>query len=205
MNTKVLAVVGMTGMAFVASANAEIVLGSFELNENKSFERIFESMSVSLGMVKNGIPTPSNRVFLAENLQLTTADIGTTWVTDPATMEVMRTEMLDSDTRDLFGIMVTLPSLKGGFGVSYFEGPSEGQFPGLGLDLALLASQTDEIRVTLQSFSYDSPGSDPNGDGIWTEYTTSYLFEFVSVPAPSSAALLLTGGVLAGRRKRREG
>lgn len=61
----------------------------------------------------------------------------------------------------------------------------------VGVDLAeyTIESVTRTIRVLL-----DSPGSDPNGDGIWTDIDISTAFEiYGTIPEPSSLVVLAIG------------
>lgn len=71
-----------------------------------------------------------------------------------------------------------------------------------GVDLAgyTIESVTRTITVLL-----DSPGSDPNGDGIWTDIDISTVFEiYGTIPEPSSLVVLAigAGGLLLRHRAR---
>jgi hypothetical protein len=57
--------------------------------------------------------------------------------------------------------------------------------------------QINRIQLALDQFSIASPGSDPNGDGKWTDVSATLTFTFcgVPVPEPSTFALLAIGAV----------
>ncbi len=72
-----------------------------------------------------------------------------------------------------------------------------------GVDLAgyTIESVTRTITVLL-----DSPGSDPNGDGIWTDIDISTVFEiYGTIPEPSSLVVLAlaSAGLFVRRRRKR--
>jgi PEP-CTERM motif len=63
-----------------------------------------------------------------------------------------------------------------------------------GIDLG--GFQIQRIDLTLNSLNFASPGSNPNGDGIWTDYSWNATVSFIGilpVPEPGSAAILSTG------------
>ena len=83
-----------------------------------------------------------------------------------------------------------------------------GVLGGNGVDLA--GFQIDKVGLRVDSLSIVSPGSNPNGDGQWTDTSgqISFLFEGVrAVPEPSTCALALAGltcgGYLVRRRRKR--
>lgn len=202
MNTKTLAVASVLSIA--TAGQAQTVVGSFQLVDQGGFGGLFDTMNVSLGMVKDLFPfEPTNLIFFEEDLEIGLSDVGTTWTSDTASMSLIRTELQDADSNDSFGVRVGL-ELPDGDEFVYFQTVLESEFPAFGLDLATIASETDEIRVTLLSFSTESPGRDLNGDGVWTDYAARYQFDFVSIPTPGVGAVLLCagGGVLVRRARR---
>jgi len=60
------------------------------------------------------------------------------------------------------------------------------------------------IGLTVHYLTFDTPGSNPNGDGIWTDYSYEVSTSFYGIPEPSTLLLLCLGGVIV-RRKRRGG
>ena len=61
-----------------------------------------------------------------------------------------------------------------------------------------LTELTRTISATL-----DSPGLDPNGDGIWTDYLITGTFEIWGVPEPGMLGLVGIGSILALSKRRR--
>lgn len=59
------------------------------------------------------------------------------------------------------------------------------------------------IEVFVNAMTFDSPGSDPNGDGNWTDYTYSVTFNFYEVPGPGVLALFALAVPYGLRRRRR--
>ena len=56
------------------------------------------------------------------------------------------------------------------------------------------------ISLTVNDLTFESPGSNPNGDGIWTDYTYDVTFEIWGVPEPSTLFLLGLGAVMLRKR-----
>src|SRR6267142_3555401 len=58
----------------------------------------------------------------------------------------------------------------------------------------LIGFQVQRIDLTLNSLVFNSPGSNPNGDGNWTDFNINGTLSFIGiVPEPSAAAILGTG------------
>ena len=72
-----------------------------------------------------------------------------------------------------------------------------------GIDFAGSTIQT--ILVETTTFDVFSPGSDPNGDGIWTDFHVLANVRIYGVPEPSTMLLLGTGllGVVGIARRRK--
>lgn len=71
---------------------------------------------------------------------------------------------------------------------------------GVDLNGLIIDSVTRTITVEL-----DSPGSDPNGDGIWTDFLVTGAYEIYGspIPEPASLSLLVVGSALALRKRKR--
>lgn len=190
MITKALATVCTLGLACVSPVFGDVVLGSTEIEFDASTLGVFDTVPMSFGMQAN-IVIP---LLFVEGQVIGSGDIGTMWVSDPTTTGLIREQWQDGDSIDVIGV----GGLVGGF--SAFVGAGESNFPARGLDLALIATQTDEIRVTLLSFSTEEIVPFPGAVG--TRVQSAFLFEFVSVPVPSGLALIGLGG-FAGTRRRR--
>ena len=75
---------------------------------------------------------------------------------------------------------------------------------GGGPDPDLSGYEIDYITQTL-TVSHDSPGKDLNGDGIWTDWSVSGVYEFYGnpvVPEPATLILLAFGGFAIVSRSR---
>ncbi len=191
-------VVVCLGLAIVGpSAEADTVLGSFQIHDSGGTMGVLDTMQVSYGVSSMGFPF--TYVFFAEDITIGAADVGTTWTSSPAATALILDQLRDAD-RDALGVKVALPPPWGGPPMESFVGIAEADFHSVGVDLDLVATRTDEIRVTLLSLSMDSPGSDPLGNGNWTDYADSYQFDFVEVPEPGAMALLAIGAFRARRR-----
>jgi hypothetical protein len=72
-----------------------------------------------------------------------------------------------------------------------------------GVDLGGFA--IDHVSLRFDSLEFVSPGSDPNGDGIWTEGSFSATFSVYGqpVPEPNSLAILSLGVVALWLRSKR--
>ena len=56
--------------------------------------------------------------------------------------------------------------------------------------------QVTEINLTVNSLTIDTPGSNPNGDGIWTDCVYDVTFSIYGIPEPSTLLLLGLGAVM---------
>jgi len=185
------------------SAQADTVVGSFDMLLNGGTWGIVDTLGIELGLVTNVIDpwNPANRILIASQPVLTASDVGSIWTSDPATMAQVLVNLQDSDDTDAFGVFGTAgdpgePNL-------YFTGTLESDFGLVGLDREDIASLTDYMRVTMISLSFNTPGDDPNGDGNWTNFESTFRFEFVSVPTPATIAPIAASGLLVFRRRRR--
>ncbi len=72
-----------------------------------------------------------------------------------------------------------------------------------GIDLG--GFQIQRIDLTLNSLTFASPGSNPVGDGIWTDYSWNITLSFIGVvPEPSTAAILGCGLLVLVFRRRQK-
>ncbi|WP_052672331.1 PEP-CTERM sorting domain-containing protein [Aliterella atlantica] len=66
----------------------------------------------------------------------------------------------------------------------------------------------DSLTITIDSFAPDSPGQNPNGDGIWTDYSAKYSLSVQGRPVPEPDTSLGLGiaagfGILFARKLKR--
>lgn len=61
--------------------------------------------------------------------------------------------------------------------------------------------QVTEISLTVNSLTIDTPGRNPNGDGIWTDYFYDVTFTIHGIPEPATLLLLAFGMVVLRRKQ----
>jgi hypothetical protein len=146
---------------------------------------------------------------LFESTLFTTADIGTTVYTDAASDPDFTTFVgyLTNGASDTFGRWEYFNGGPGGGGSGGPESMTFGSVPGgNGIDLA--GFTIDRIGLRLDALTLNSPGSNPNHNGIWTDVSGSYTLLFQEdvpdpVPEPATLSLVATGLAMAVRRRRR--
>jgi len=199
MNGKRLLAVAAMGLAIGGSAQGETIVETFlfPLGGSGSMEQTsFPAIGVG---VTDGVGFSPERYFptsspSSELIEISQSDVGMSWTSDPVLSALILAQFQDDDLNDSLAIFQE--AFPGGpiFSVGFVEAV----FPSMGLDLAIIASQMDFLRVTLEHFDTEAPNAEHPD---WT-YSAGFLFEFVSVPAPSAAAPLLIGGAFAARRRR---
>jgi len=193
--------IAIISLACLSTANAETLVGSLTVNTSGGARAVFESLTLGWGLWIDGMgELPENRLFIVPDSEIGVAHVGTTWTADSAVTTKILEQFADDDSIDALGHHSIIQSQQFGDFESYSETP-EWIFPNVGLDLEQLASQTDEIRLTLLSFSTESPGDDPWGDGFWTDWQMQYRFDFVTIPSPGTFIILAP--LLATTRRRR--
>ena len=74
----------------------------------------------------------------------------------------------------------------------------------------LIGYSISRIELHLDELTVDSPGDDPNGDGIWTDYSDEVTITFHGermgdvIPEPATLSLLGFGALALVRRRRRK-
>lgn len=61
--------------------------------------------------------------------------------------------------------------------------------------------QVTEISLTVNSLTIDTPGRNPNGDGIWTDCVYDVTFTIYGIPEPATLLLLAFGMVVVRRKQ----
>lgn len=100
-------------------------------------------------------------------------------------------------------IVFSLSSSPGSGGPIYSESEL---FAGVGTGPDLIGYQIQSFGLHNDSLSFQTPGSNPGGDGNWTDWSGQATLGIygIQVPEPSSAAvILLGGGILFYLRKHR--
>jgi hypothetical protein len=131
-----------------------------------------------------------------------TSDVGETFTQSPVTSPHfdLFASLLTSGTDDFLIIWVHFPDIVGGSGGT---GSLESQWLNKFIQTEtadFYGWQVTEISLTINSLTIDTPGSNPNGDGIWTDYVYDVTFTIYGIPEPATL-LLLAFGMLVVRRK----
>jgi hypothetical protein len=144
---------------------------------------------------------------LFPDLHLGQAQVGTTFFADASDGEGFA-RAVASLTDGLPGVIYFGYPSSGGSPFHTYAGPYESQVFASdplgtgGVDLSGL--RIDRIGFRLGQIALDSPGSNPNGDGVWTDYRVdaTLIIEGEPLPEPGAVSLLgLACAVLIARRK----
>lgn len=190
---KLLGAATIAAASLTASASADVVLGSVELFFGFSSETTDPGIVLGLGLIVDGNSLdPANRLFVMDQVYVTSADVGTTWKGDGDLVEAIRGQLSDDDLADGLGFYAYL-------GQSDISGFVEEEFLGDDLDFELIVANMDEMHVTLTMYTHQEkayPG--------WSDYFFRVRYDFVqrSVPAPGALALLGVAGLMGKRRRR---
>jgi hypothetical protein len=139
---------------------------------------------------------------LFDDIILTLGDVGRTFMasTDGYSDLDGFAERLTNGVDELFGVGSKIRvGLGGGSGISFW---SESEFfasflPPGAVDFS--GHLIDEVTLTLDALTLDTPGSDPNGDGLWTDITAEITVTVI--PEPGTLLLLGLGGLALMRRR----
>jgi len=133
---------------------------------------------------------------------VSTSDVGKTFIQSSVTSPRfdLFASLLTSGTDDFLIIWKHFPDIVGlGSGTGSFESQWLNKF--IQTETAdFYGWQVTEISLTINSLTIDSPGSDPVGDGIWTDCTYDITFTIYGIPEPATL-LLLAFGIVVVRRK----
>jgi hypothetical protein len=190
--------------AVASSASAEL-LGTHTISHSGGGPRLATAMAFAFGWGEDP-PGIVDRLF--EDVPVTLADVGHTFAateqTDPhfATIAAGLTDGTSEGV--ISGQQVRF--------YSYFYpdggGGSHGGPESIFLDdpdlIDFHGFQITEIDLTIDAFTLTSPGWDPNGDGIWTDYNATVTVSVIGVPIPEPNSLLLFGLSLASALGRRQ-
>ena len=142
---------------------------------------------------------PTDSVVPSLEIVFTLADVGTTIVVNnDGSIDDLVAFMTDG-INESFDIRFGVGSLGGG------NMPTEMSAFGTAPDFA--GFNITGVGLVINSVTLDSPGSDPNGDGIWTDLTHDLVFEVYGnvVPIPAAALLFPSALVFLGLMRRRTG
>lgn len=173
---------------FSGHANAAIPLASFDFKGDTGTRAISDQIrfTVSFGWFPESSYSERSVVF---DLILSTADVGQTYTVssgpefDEAIVSLTNgiNEYIYCDTR---GSQLQGPP-GGGWGSLeslIFFGDATGAN---GIDFA--GYDINSISVTINTLTFDTPGSNPNGDGLWTDIEFNATIAVTKVPVATTA------------------
>lgn len=134
---------------------------------------------------------------------VTPSDVGETFTQSPVTSPYFDffASLLTSGTDDFLIIWRHFPEITGG-------GAGTGTLESNWLNKFIQTETVDfygwqvtEINLTVNSLTIDTPGSNPIGDGIWTDYVYDVTFSIYGIPEPATLLLLAFGMVVVRRKQ----
>jgi hypothetical protein len=176
------------------------ILGTENFSVSGGSSEIFTNLPIrfTIGPVVFDEPAPIGGGFapLFEGIVLTPTDVGQTFTVNEATdpdFDNFVTFLTDGKP-DSFALEYEPGSFIGVSGNGVFGG-----------DLDLIGNTIDSISLQLNTLTISTPGSDPNDDGIWTDYSIDITISVDGqpleeppnkIPEPTSTLGLITFGVL---------
>ena len=137
---------------------------------------------------------------LFEDFSLTAADIGKTFTaTESSDADFSKAAgFLTNGINNEVGVERSFNGAGGGGGIT----ESYALFGGSGIDFAGMSIKSIDMHI--DNLLITSPGSDPNGDGIWTDVEYGVTVTVNAVPLPSSLFIFTSGllGLIGFARKK---
>ena len=164
-------------------------LGSFDVGSTFGARDIFDQGRLIVGF--GGDPVlviPDAVVF---DLILSEDDVGKTFMVSSGTEFDEAVALMTNGVDDIvieFGLLAGEVNLES---ITFFGDPTGAS----GIDFA--GSTIESISLTVNNLTFNTPGSDPNGDGIWTEVDFNSTVRVNGV-VPIPAAIWLFGTGLIG-------
>lgn len=173
------------------------VLGTRDFSNAGGSADIFKDYQLTLTIGSTSDRYPANAPIF-DGLKVTPADVGRTFTVNAST---------DNDFNQFASFLTDgKPDgmlMKTGLGSSGTSGGSLGVSGNFGDKPDLAGHKIDSISLRINSFTLDSSGTNPNGDGIWTDesFNATLIVEgeplqpaATSVPEPSTAVGILVFG-----------
>ncbi|MBW8042156.1 MAG: PEP-CTERM sorting domain-containing protein [Planctomycetes bacterium] len=138
---------------------------------------------------------------------VTSSDVGRTFTQSAVTSPNFNVfaSLLTSGTDDFLMIWRSFPDIVGvGAGTGKLENRWLNKFIQTE-SVDFYGWQVTEISLTVNSLTIDTPGNNPNGDGIWTDYAYDITFTIHGIPEPATLFLLAFGMVLVRRKQGQRG
>ena len=146
-----------------AQANANLIISSIEMEASGGGRAFFSSIDFSLQW-----PGQSDRLF---ELALVEADSGQRFRLNSGTEFDQMAGFLANGVDETLGIR-TGNSGRGANESLYFPGLND-----------LPPFQITSIDLVINSITIDTPGRDPNGDGVWTDFSLNFHIEVFGQPS----------------------
>lgn len=184
---------GLILVVFFAGRLSADEIFTYTMDTSAGTPRIRDSLHVNIGV----LPAGGNSISLFD-FQWTTNDVGTTYTASEDNSENFNPFVATVTN----GISDTIQLRYGLSTNTYYNGtmssPEPFFFYGSTSDPRIdLAGQCiiESISVTLNALSFETPGRDPNGNGIWTDcaYTYTLSIDGVAVPVPEPSTIGLVG------------
>lgn len=194
-----------TSIAAVTLLSTSVpILTNAGANQNAS------SLALGLNYVSGSIFSPTATNTLFSGLTIVQSDSGKSFVASSTTdsqfdgFAALLTDGTDGNVGGgvILGTVYVSPLIGGNSESSFFTLPAGSN----GIDFQ--GFTIDHIDFLVNSVSINSPGSNPNEDGVWTDYNLSGVFQvfgeqIVAVPEPSSIGLVALGTMALVIRRRR--
>ena len=190
-------VLAVVPLLFCTATAGIVTLGTMHCTISGGGNEILTAMSLQLTYDE---PSRYKYTYLFEDILVTPSDVGATFVASASTdphFDLFVSEL----TNGVDDILLTwMMGTSGGSGSREWESVLFSDSICGGVDL--FGCVVEEVTLTVNSLTLDSPGTNPYGDGIWTDFSGDYTFSFNGIPEPATLLLLGLGG-LALLRKRR--
>ena len=164
---------------------------------------IFDAFDVDVWLYR-GMGEPRSATIF-DSVIITSADVGSTYLatssSDTGFNDVVSWLTNGIEDRFMLFFFYISPGYGSGIGGSGIGRGETDIFAGVTLNGTDLGGYDIEaIAMRVESLWFDSPGSNPNGDGIWTDFGYDLTFTFI----PEPATILLVGlGAVVLRKKLR--
>jgi hypothetical protein len=190
MKIKFLKIAGVFGLSllFFPEVYGQTLLTQAFVSSGGGVYGITNSLNLT---IVGGTSPRSHQPLLFQNVLVQTGDVGqvyTLGLTDDPADFTLITHYLTDGIVDYLGYQATVGSGGGGrSGVPealFFSSLPSGSN---GIDLE--GFNIDYYTLVFTSLDFESPGSDPNNNGLWTDYSYSARFSVYGEPVPEPASL----------------
>lgn len=183
-------------LCFVVSAKAD-VLGYMDYNKTSGAMGVSDTLKIQFYHKQGATPDYNP---LEWYIQI--SDIGSTFhitSADSASFDDCVTMLTNGIDEEVY--MSSTIVVGGG---SFTHGAESEKFIKIGFDAPDFAGyEIQSIALKLNAMTIVSPGSNPNGDGNWTDFTIDADLEIYGVPEPATLVMLGMGSLALFRKRKR--